>query len=49
MEEEAVKLGRMETLLLEDWSTKVQYNAFCNALRSGINIHLQVSKPLSDL
>lgn len=47
VEEETVKLGRMETLLLEDWSTKVQYKAFCNALRSGINAHLQVSKPLT--
>ncbi|KAK7102246.1 interferon-related developmental regulator 1-like isoform X2 [Littorina saxatilis] len=41
VDEEVVKMGRLESLMLEDWATKIQYNAFCNVLHSGVNIHLQ--------
>ena len=37
-----VKLSKGEELVLEDWASKVQYNAFCHVLHSGVNLHLQV-------
>ncbi|XP_076469244.1 interferon-related developmental regulator 2-like [Babylonia areolata] len=48
VEEVLVKMGSMETLMLEDWSTKVQYNAFCSALHSGIFVHLKENLMLRD-
>lgn len=35
-----------ESLLLDSWSKKGQYNAFCDILGSGINHHLAQNKVL---
>lgn len=45
--EECKKVGRTE-IVIDDWAMKVQYNAFCNALHPGINVHLQENVMLRD-
>lgn len=45
--EQTVKMG-MESLQLEGWSQKKQYDAFCQVLGSGINLHLQDNTTLRD-
>lgn len=43
-----VKFGR-EVLELDTWSRKLQYDAFCQLLGSGMNLHLAVNELLRDI
>lgn len=44
----SVKFGR-EVLELDTWSRKLQYDAFCQLLGSGMNLHLAVNELLRDI
>ncbi|KAL8624299.1 hypothetical protein ACOMHN_034022 [Nucella lapillus] len=48
VEEVTVKTGKLELLMLDDWSSKVQYKALCGALTSGMLTHLQENLMLRD-
>lgn len=41
MPEATIRMG-IESLVVEGWQLKKHYDAFCQVLGSGINIHLQV-------
>lgn len=43
-----VRFGQ-ETLSLDSWSRKKQYDAFCQALGSGLNFHLRENELLRDI
>jgi len=38
----AVQVNDREGIAIGSWSARVQYNAFCHALGTGMSIHLQV-------
>ncbi|KAL1472000.1 hypothetical protein MTO96_023310 [Rhipicephalus appendiculatus] len=44
----SVKFGR-EVLELDTWSRKLQYDAFCQLLGSGMNLHLAANELLRDI
>jgi len=40
-----VQVNEREGIVIGSWVAKVQYNAFCHALGTGMSIHLQVRWP----
>ena len=43
---DVVQVNMRESIIIDSWVVRVQYNAFCHALGSGMSIHLQVDRPV---
>jgi len=39
---DAVQVNERESIIIGSWAARVQYDAFCHALGTGMSIHLQV-------